>query len=281
MDNNYKTKLSINYLDKKAEMYLDNNISNEEIKENITKELKIADKDKDSIFIKFNDIKFVKLSPQETFEIKFELLNIQNLMNSKLISQNQDMEKDIEKMYNDILSFKKEMKSINEQYDKNIKDIKDNFESFKTILKTQNEDNFESLKKEIVEIMSKNKIGNGNIDNNIDDDEDAEIYDLITQIKNEIKEIKNNKENIFDLNNNLNNNRDEENKINNNLDKNKIENEQKDNPNFYGTIDDFKKLYSFDGLGISDEEINRIFCKKNGDFFETMSELIKRSYEDI
>ena len=255
MDNNSKIKLSINYLEKKAEIYLDNNISNEEIKSNISRKLNISDKDKNSFIVKFFDIKFEKLSPQETFEIKFDLLKNEKISNYKLISQNQEVEKEIEALYNDILSFKKEMNSINEQYDKSIKEIQDKY---------------------------KNKKGNANIDNNIDVDEDAEIFDLISQIQNEINEIKNNKENIFELNKNLNNNKDKENEININkdkyLDKNKIGNEQKDNQKSYDTFKDFKKKYSFDGLGLTEEKIIRIFSDKNGDYFETMSEIIKRSY---
>ena len=284
MDNNSKIKLSINYLEKKAEIYLDNNISNEEIKSNISRKLNISDKDKNSFIVKFFDIKFEKLSPQETFEIKFDLLKNEKISNYKLISQNQDVEKEIEALYNDILSFKKEMNSINEQYDKSIKEIQDKYESFKTKINSQNDENFKSLKNEVDKIINKNKKGNVNIDNNIDVDEEAEIFDLISQIQNEIKEIKNNKDNIFDLNKNLNNNKDKdkENNININkdinLDRNKIENEQKNNQNLYDTFDDFKKKYSFDGLGIKEEEIKRIFCNKNNDFFETMSEIIKRSY---
>jgi hypothetical protein len=146
------------------------------------------------------------------------------------------------------------------------------------------DENFKSLKNEVDKIINKNKKGNANIDNNIDVDEDAEIFDLISQIQNEIKEIKNNKDNIFDLNKNLNNNKDKdkENNININkdinLDRNKIENEQKDNQDLYDTFDNFKKKYSFDGLGIKEEEIKRIFYNKKNDFFETMSEIIKRSY---
>ena len=233
MDNNSKIKLSINYLEKKAEIYLDNNISNEEIKSNISRKLNISDKDKNSFIVKFFDIKFEKLSPQETFEIKFDLLKNEKISNYKLISQNQEVEKEIEALYNDILSFKKEMNSINEQYDKSIKEIQDKYESFKTKINSQNDENFKSLKNEVDKIINKNKKGNANIDNNIDVDEDAEIFDLISQIQNEIKEIKNNKDNIFDLNKNLNNNKDKdkENNININkdinLDRNKIENEQK------------------------------------------------------
>lgn len=284
MDNNSKIKLSINYLEKKAEIYLDNNISNEEIKSNISRKLNISDKDKNSFIVKFFDIKFEKLSPQETFEIKFDLLKNEKISNYKLISQNQDVEKEIEALYNDILSFKKEMNSINEQYDKSIKEIQDKYESFKTKINSQNDENFKSLKNEVDKIINKNKKGNANIDNNIDVDEDAEIFDLISQIQNEIKEIKNNKDNIFDLNKNLNNNKDKdkENNININkdinLDRNKIENEQKDNQDLYDTFDNFKKKYSFDGLGIKEEEIKRIFHNKKNDFFETMSEIIKRSY---
>ena len=284
MDNNSKIKLSINYLEKKAEIYLDNNISNEEIKSNISRKLNISDKDKNSFIVKFFDIKFEKLSPQETFEIKFDLLKNEKISNYKLISQNQDVEKEIEALYNDILSFKKEMNSINEQYDKSIKEIQDKYESFKTKINSQNDENFKSLKNEVDKIINKNKKGNANIDNNIDVDEDAEIFDLISQIQNEIKEIKNNEDNIFDLNKNLNNNKDKdkENNININkdinLDRNKIENEQKDNQDLYDTFDNFKKKYSFDGLGIKEEEIKRIFYNKKNDFFETMSEIIKRSY---
>ena len=284
MDNNSKIKLSINYLEKKAEIYLDNNISNEEIKSNISRKLNISDKDKNSFVVKFFDIKFEKLSPQETFEIKFDLLKNEKISNYKLISQNQDVEKEIEALYNDILSFKKEMNSINEQYDKSIKEIQDKYESFKTKINSQNDENFKSLKNEVDKIINKNKKGNANIDNNIDVDEDAEIFDLISQIQNEIKEIKNNKDNIFDLNKNLNNNKDKdkENNININkdinLDRNKIENEQKDNQDLYETFGDFKKKYSFDGLGLTEEKLIRIFSDKNGDYFETMSEIIKRSY---
>ena len=282
MDNNSKIKLSINYLEKKAEIYLDNNISNEEIKSNISRKLNISDKDKNSFIVKFFDIKFEKLSPQETFEIRFDLLKNEKIMNSKLISQNQNVEKEIEALYNDILSFKKEMNSINEQYNKTIKEIQDKYESFKTKINSQNDENFKSLKNEVDKIINKNKKGNANIDNNIDVDEDAEIFDLISQIQNEINEIKNNKENIFELNKNLNNNKDKENEININkdkyLDKNKIGNEQKDNQKSYDTFKDFKKKYSFDGLGLTEEKIIRIFSDKNGDYFETMSEIIKRSY---
>ena len=282
MDNNSKIKLSINYLEKKVEIYLDNNISNEEIKSNISRKLNISDKDKNSFIVKFFDIKFEKLSPQETFEIRFDLLKNEKIMNSKLISQNQNVEKEIEALYNDILSFKKEMNSINEQYDKSIKEIQDKYESFKTKINSQNNENFKLLKNEVDKIINKNKKGNANIDNNIDVDEDAEIFDLISQIQNEINEIKNNKENNFELNKNLNNNKDKENEININkdkyLDKNKIENEQKDNQKSYDTFKDFKKKYSFDGLGLTEEKIIRIFSDKNGDYFETMSEIIKRSY---
>ena len=261
MDNNAKLKLIINYLDKSSEINLDNNDSFEQGKINIAKKLNIPDKDKDNIFVKFFDIKYEKLSSQENFQLKLDLFNYENT-------------KEMVELQKEIESLNKELESINKQYEENIKQIKNNFKSFKENIIKQNNENYKLLKDEISGVILNNKKGNENIDNNlyIDKNKEMEILGLISQINKEVKEIKENK------NNNDNNDRNE---ININEINEKINMEVNNNKYSYDTLKDFKKIYVIDNLGIPDEKIIRIFSQKNGDFFDTMSELIKISYENL
>ena len=271
MDNNAKLKLIINYLDKSSEINLDNNDSFDQAKTNIAKQLDISDKDKDNIFVKFFDIKYEKLSSQENCQLKLELFNYEN-------------SKEMVELKKEIESFNKELESINKQYEENIKQIKKNYEFFKENIIKQNNDNYNLIKDEISGVILNNKREHENIDNNLYVEKNKEILKLISQIKNEIKEIKENK------NNNNNNDKNEINineineinKINEINEKNEIINmEDNINITFYGTFEDFKKTYKINDLGISEEIINRTFINNKRDFFDTMSELIKKSYENL
>lgn len=263
MENNAKLKLIINYLDKSAEINLDNNGSFEQAKVNVANKFNISDKDKDNIFIKFFDIKYEQLSSQENCQLKLELFNYEN-------------SKEAVELKKEIVSFNEELKSINEQYEKSIKQIQDNFKSFKENIIKQNNENFDVVKDEIRGFISNNKKEQENINNNLDVDKNSKIPKLISQIREEIREIKENK------NNNDNNDKEEFNKneiykLNENFD---IE-DNNNNICFYGTFEKFKETYEINNLEINIEEIKKIFEKNNNDFFDTMSELITESYKNL
>ena len=266
MDNNAKLKLIINYLDKSSEIDLDNNESFEQAKTNIAKELTIPDKDKDNIFVKFFDIKYEKLSSQENFQLKLDLFNYEN-------------SKEMVELQNEIEFLSKELESINKQYEESIKQIQDNFKSFKENIIKQNNENYNLVKDEINEVISNNKRENENKDNNlyVDKNKEKDILGLISQIQKEIKEIKE-----YQNNNHIN---DElEKYINKVIEENKEyeENKIEDIDNIYDEkLKYFKKMYKTINLGFTDEKIINTLKNKNGDFFDTMSDLIILSYENL
>ena len=254
MEDNTNLKLIINYLGKSSEIKLDDNISFEQEKLNIAKELNISDEDKNNIFVKFFDIKYEKLSQQANYYLKLELFN--NEQRLKLDSQNKNDENEISALQKDIESFRNEMNSINELYENNIKQLQNNFGLFK---------------KDIDKVDDELKIKDGdeNKNDNLYADKNEEIFNLINQIKNEIKEIK---ENNIDI--------DEINEINeNDKNDNEIQEDENNKNNFYETLEKFKKTYQLENLGIGEEEIRRVFHNKGNDYFDTMSELIVRSYK--
>ena len=267
MENNSNLKLIINYLDNRKEINLDSNTSFEQTKSNIAKQLKISDEDKDNIFVKFFDIKYEKLSPQTNFNLKLELFKYEKDLSPN--NQNKNSAKEIEALQNDISYFQKEINSINEQYENDIKLIQNNYENFKNSIEEQSGEN-NNLMNDAIVAISKNKDGNENQNNNLNIDKSKDIFELISQIKNEIKEIKENK----------NNDKDEIN-IKDENDIFKLEDFDKIDINIEldGTFPKFKETYKLKNLGIDDETISRTFYNNKKDYFDTMSELIVMSYE--
>ena len=252
MDNK-NLKLIISYLNKTSEITFDINSSFKEIKSKIIKEFNISEKD--SIYIKFFDIKYEKIDSQN-FQLKLELNNENASKNtiSKLEMIIKEKDRIIDLSLKEINSLKEQIEKINDDYKKNINDIEDTYESLKQNLILQNIENFKSINNELIDIERKINFEKNNKDNNIINDEEEEeinvIYKKIIQEINEIKENNNN--------NNI------------NEDKRKYS---------YGTIEDFKKRYEVNDLRFDYEQLNRIFIAKNGDYINTASQIIEDSYK--
>ena len=272
-----RLKLNIIYNGKERNFDLDKNSSLEDIKNSIFNEFDIIDKD--SIYIKFNDIKYEKIE-SSNYQVKIELLN--NIkIDSKFdeLTHKKDQET-IEKLNNDISSLKEQIKTINIEHQNNINKLQNEYEIFQTNATSYYEQYCSSLIEEIkkmIEELNQTKLDNKDnnvVQNNIDN----EINDIYDKILDEIKELK--AKNINDYNdNNPNEIIDEknENKINFEI------NEGELNFNIYNASwEDFKNNYQIDKLTEEEKaKLKDIFYKKNSDCFQTGSILIEESYKNV
>ena len=275
-----RLKLNIIYNGKETNFDLDKNSSLEDIKNRIFNEFNIADKD--SIYIKFNDIKYEKIE-SSNYQVKIELLNKIKIDSNFDESTNKKDKETIEKLNNDILSLKEQIKTINIEHQNNIKKLQNEYEIFQTNVTSYYEQYCSSLNEEIkkmIEELNQTKLDNK--DNNDDQNNiDNEINDICDKILDEIKELKT--KNINDYNdNNPNEIIDEknENKINfeiNNINEGKL--------NFdinNASWEDFKNNYKMDKLTEEEKtKLKDIFDKKNRDCFQTGSILIEESYKNV
>ena len=275
-----RLKLNIIYNGKETNFDLDKNSSLEDIKNRIFNEFNIADKD--SIYIKFNDIKYEKIE-SSNYHVKIELLNkIEKDSNFDELTNKNDQET-IDKLNNDILSLKEQIKTINIEHQNNIKKLQNEYEIFQTNVTKYYEQYCSSLNEEIkkmIEELNKTKLDNKD-NNDAQNNIDNEINDIYDKILDEIKELKT--KNINDYNdNNPNEIIDEknENKINfeiNNINEGKL--------NFdinNASWEDFKNNYNMDKLTEEEKKkLNDIFYKKNRDCFQTGSILIEESYKNV
>lgn len=275
-----RLELNIIYNGKERNFDLDKNSSLEDIKNSISNEFNITDKD--SIYIKFNDIKYEKIE-SSNYQVKIELLN--NIkIDSKFdeLTHKKDQET-IEKLNNDISSLKEQIKTINIEHQNNINKLQNEYEIFQTNVTSYYEQYCSSLNEEIkkmIEELNQTKLDNK--DNNVAQNNiDNEINDIYDKILDEIKELKT--KNINDYNdNNPNEIIDEknENKINfeiNNINEGKL--------NFdinNASWEDFKNNYNMDKLTEEEKtKLKDIFYKKNMDCFQTGSILIEESYKNV
>ena len=275
-----RLKLNIIYNGKETNFDLDKNSSLEDIKNRIFNEFNIADKD--SIYIKFNDIKYEKIE-SSNYQVKIELLNkIKIDSNFDELTHIKDKET-IEKLNNDILSLKEQIKTINIEHQNNIKKLQNEYENFQTNVTSYYEQYCSSLNEEIkkmIEELNQTKLDNKD-NNDAQNNIDNEINDIYDKILDEIKELKT--KNINDYNdNNPNEIIDEknENKINfeiNNINEGKL--------NFdinNASWEDFKNNYKMDKLTEEEKtKLKDIFDKKNRDCFQTGSILIEESYKNV
>ena len=275
-----RLELNIIYNGKERNFDLDKNSSLEDIKNRIFNEFNIADKD--SIYIKFNDIKYEKIE-SSNYQVKIELLN--NIkIDSKFdeLTHKKDQET-IEKLNNDISSLKEQIKTINIEHQNNINKLQNEYEIFQTNVTKYYEQYCSSLNEEIkkmIEELNKTKLDNKD-NNDAQNNIDNEINDIYDKILDEIKELKT--KNINDYNdNNPNEIIDEknENKINfeiNNINEGKL--------NFdinNASWEDFKNNYKMDKLTEEEKtKLKDIFDKKNRDCFQTGSILIEESYKNV
>ena len=272
-----RLNLNIIYNGKERNFDLDKNSSLEDIKNSISSEFNITDKD--SIYIKFNDIKYEKIE-SSNYQVKIELLN--NIkIDSKFdeLTHKKDQET-IEKLNNDISSLKEQIKTINFEYQNNIKKLQNEYEIFQTNATSYYEQYCSSLIEEIKKMneeLNQTKIDNKD-NNDAQNNIDNEINDICDKILVEIKELKT--KNINDFNdNNPNEIIDEknENKINFEI------NEGELNFNIYNASwEDFKNNYQIDKLTEEEKaKLKDIFYKKNRDCFDTASILIDESYKTV
>lgn len=275
-----RLELNIIYNGKERNFDLDKNSSLEDIKNSISNEFNITDKD--SIYIKFNDIKYEKIE-SSNYQVKIELLN--NIkIDSKFdeLTHKKDQET-IEKLNNDISSLKEQIKTINIEHQNNINKLQNEYEIFQTNVTKYYEQYCSSLNEEIkkmIEELNKTKLDNKD-NNDAQNNIDNEINDIYDKILDEIKELKT--KNINDYNdNNPNEIIDEknENKINfeiNNINEGKL--------NFdinNASWEDFKNNYNMDKLTEEEKtKLKDIFYNKNRDCFQTGSILIEESYKNV
>ena len=130
-------KLIISYSNKTLEMIFDINSSFEEIKSKIIKEFNISEKD--SIYIKFFDIKYEKIDSQN-FQLKLELNN-ENVKKDTISK----LEMTIKEKEHEIKSLNEQIEKIKKDYEENINEIENRYESLKNNLISQNNQNFKSL----------------------------------------------------------------------------------------------------------------------------------------
>ena len=275
-----RLKLNIIYNGKERNFDLDKNSSLEDIKNSISNEFNITDKD--SIYIKFNDIKYEKIE-SSNYQVKIELLNnIKKDSNFDELTHKKDKEI-IEKYKKDILSLKEQIETINIEHQNNINKLQNEYEIFQTNVTKYYEQYCSSLNEEIkkmIEELNKTKLDNKD-NNDAQNNIDNEINDIYDKILDEIKELKT--KNINDYNdNNPNEIIDEknENKINfeiNNINEGKL--------NFdinNASWEDFKNNYKMDKLTEEEKtKLKDIFDKKNRDCFQTGSILIEESYKNV
>lgn len=275
-----RLKLNIIYNGKETNFDLDKNSSLEDIKNRIFNEFNIAEKD--SIYIKFNDIKYEKIE-SSNYHVKIELLNKIKIDSNFDESTNKKDKETIEKLNNDILSLKEQIKTINIEHQNNIKKLQNEYEIFQTNVTSYYEQYCSSLNEEIkkmIEELNQTKLDNKD-NNDAQNNIDNEINDIYDKILDEIKELKT--KNINDYNdNNPNEIIDEknENKINfeiNNINEGKL--------NFdinNASWEDFKNNYKMDKLTEEEKtKLKDIFDKKNRDCFQTGSILIEESYKNV
>ena len=275
-----RLKLNIIYNGKETNFDLDKNSSLEDIKNRIFNEFNIADKD--SIYIKFNDIKYEKIE-SSNYHVKIELLNkIEKDSNFDELTNKNDQET-IDKLNTDISSLKEQIKTINIEHQNNIKKLQNEYEIFQTNVTNYYEQYCSSLNEEIkkmIEELNQTKLDNKD-NNDAQNNIDNEINNIYDKILDEIKELKT--KNINDYNdNNPNEIIDEknENKINfeiNNINEGKL--------NFdinNASWEDFKNNYKIDKLTEEEKtKLKDIFDKKNRDCFQTGSILIEESYKNV
>ena len=180
---NGKLKLNNNYLGKSYEIILDNNTSFDELKSKIIEEFNLTNNNQ--IYIKFFDIKFDK-KDSDIPELKISLLNSKEI-NKDLVESNQLKDKGMKILKDKINSLKNEINLINEEYRKNIKAIEENYESFKDRIITQSNENYNSLKREICELL---EMGNQKEDKMVGNDEEIKFdnineYPLLNKDKEE------------------------------------------------------------------------------------------------
>ena len=275
-----RLKLNIIYNEKERNFDLDKNSSLEDIKNSISNEFNITDKD--SIYIKFNDIKYEKIE-SSNYHVKIELLNkIEKDSNFDELTNKNDQET-IDKLNNDISSLKEQIKTINIEHQNNINKLQNEYEIFQTNVTKYYEQYCSSLNEEIkkmIEELNQTKLDNKD-NNDAQNNIDNEINDIYDKILVEIKELKT--KNINDYNdNNPNEIIDEknENKINfeiNNINEGKL--------NFdinNASWEDFKNNYQIDNLTEEEKaKLKDIFHKKKKNCFDTASILIEESYKNV
>ena len=272
-----RLNLNIIYNGKERNFDLDKNSSLEDIKNSIFNEFDIIDKD--SIYIKFNDIKYEKIE-SSNYHVKIELLNKIKIDSNFDESTNKKDKETIEKLNNDILSLKEQIETINFEYQNNIKKLQNEYEIFQTNATSYYEQYCSSLIEEIKKMneeLNQTKLDNKD-NNDAQNNIDNEINDICDKILVEIKELKT--KNINDFNdNNPNEIIDEknENKINFEI------NEGELNFNIYNASwEDFKNNYQIDKLTEEEKaKLKDIFYKKNRDCFDTASILIDESYKTV
>ena len=258
---NGKLKLNNNYLGENYEIILDNNSSFEEIKAKIFEKFDLTENDQ--IYIKFSDIKYEKNDPENP-ELKISLLNSKNInQNSEqnLEGINQQKDKELEKLKNEILDLKKEIDLNNIEYQNNIKTIEENYENFKKKILKQSNENYNNLKKEICELLEKIK--------QKEDEKDKIVVD-------DKPNINDNNNEIIICNKDNNGQNENENKIyddvNYNIDDLKdiiIE----------GSFEDFEKYFNFSGYKINKERRREIFEANNRQFFDSSSKIIEECFK--
>jgi len=275
-----KLKLNIIYNEKEANFDLDKNLSLEDIKNSIFNEFDITDKD--SIYIKFNDIKYEKIE-SNNYQVKIELLNkIKIDSNFDELTHKKDKET-IEKLKNDISSLNEQIKIINLEHQYNIKKLQDEYEIFQTNVTRYYEQYCSSLIEEIKKVVGElNQTKLDNKDNNDDQNNiDNEINDICDKILVEIGELKT--KNINDYNyNNQNEIIDEKNENKINFEINDI-NEGKLNFDINNASwEDFKNNYKMDNFTEEEKaKLKDIFYKNNRNCFDTGSILIDESYKTV
>ena len=272
-----RLKLNIIYNVKETNFDLDKNSSLEDIKNSIFNEFDIIDKD--SIYIKFNDIKYEKIE-SSNYQVKIELLNnIKKDSNFVELTHKKDQET-IEKLNNDILSLNEQIKTIKIEHQNNIKKLQNEYEIFQTNVTRYYEQYCSSLIEEIkkmIEELNQTKLDNKDnnvVQNNIDN----EINDICDKILDEIRGLKTKNINNFNDNN--------QNEIIDEKNENKINfeiNEGELNFNIYNASwEDFKNNYQIDNLTEEEKDkLKKIFNKKNRNCFDTGSILIDESYKTV
>ena len=253
---NGKLKLNNNYLGKSYEIILDNNTSFDELKSKIIEEFNLTNNNQ--IYIKFFDIKFDK-KDSDIPELKISLLNSKEI-NKNLVESNQLKDKGMKILKDKINSLKNEINLINEEYRKNIKTIEENYESFKDRLISQSNENYNSLKREICELL---EMGNQKEDKLVGDDEEIKF-----------DKINDNPPLNIDGNENVGNEI-----INNEIDFDffDIDNEKYKNIKLSGTFEEFENFFEFNNNKISKEKRNEIFEKNKRNFLDASIQITEES----
>ena len=251
---NGKLKLNNNYLGKSYEIILDNNTSFDELKSKIIEEFNLTNNNQ--IYIKFFDIKFDK-KDSDIPELKISLLNSKEI-NKDLVESNQLKDKGMKILKDKINSLKNEINLINEEYRKNIKAIEENYESFKDRIITQSNENYNSLKREICELL---EMGNQKEDKMVGNDEEIKFDNI-----NEYPLLNKDKEEKF------------ENAIIDIKDYDFDEGEY-EKINLKGSFEQFENYFNFKNIKVSKEKRRDILEKHNGQFLDASMEIIDENYK--